>query len=152
MPQGLCIVWKLEYILWEWRNGLTCNTKVYYIEQMTIEPLNIKRIKFQNLNVSRLVLQLSLPYPLEPGIKSRIKSACRCCSNYICVIKNFVAYEGAFILEIWWYFISMIGGHQLSSTVCQLHETSNLRDLDLVYPNCFTKNLCEIANYADDNH
>ena len=99
MPQDLCIVWKLEYILWEWRNGLTCNIKVYCIEQMTIEPLNIKRIKFQNLNVSRLVLQLSLPYPLEPGFKSRMNSACRCCSNYIWVINNFVAYEGAFYIR-----------------------------------------------------
>ena len=34
---------------------------------------NISRIKSQNLNVSRLVLQLSLPNPLKPGVKSRMK-------------------------------------------------------------------------------
>ena len=34
---------------------------------------NISRTKSQNLNVSRLVLQLSLPNPLKPGIKSRMK-------------------------------------------------------------------------------
>ena len=34
---------------------------------------NISHTKFQNLNVSRLVLQLSLPNLLKPGVKSRIK-------------------------------------------------------------------------------
>ena len=34
---------------------------------------NIRRIKSQNLNVSRLVLQLPLPNPLKPGVKSRMK-------------------------------------------------------------------------------
>ena len=34
---------------------------------------NITRTKYQNLNVSRFVLQLSLPKPLKPGVKSIIK-------------------------------------------------------------------------------
>ena len=34
---------------------------------------NKSRTKSQNLNNSRLVLQLSLPYPLKSGVKSRIK-------------------------------------------------------------------------------
>ena len=34
---------------------------------------NIRRTKSQTLNVSCLVLQLSLPNPLKPGIKSRMK-------------------------------------------------------------------------------
>ena len=33
----------------------------------------IMHTKSQNLNVSRLVLQLSLPSPLKPGVKSRMK-------------------------------------------------------------------------------
>ena len=33
----------------------------------------INRTKFPNLNVSCLVLQLSLPNPLKPGIKLRTK-------------------------------------------------------------------------------
>ena len=33
----------------------------------------ITRTKFQNLNVFRLVLQLSLPSPLKPGVKSGMK-------------------------------------------------------------------------------
>ena len=33
---------------------------------------NVRRAKYQNLNDSRLVLQLSLPSPLRPGVKSRI--------------------------------------------------------------------------------
>ena len=31
------------------------------------------RTKSQNVNVSRLVLQLSLPNPQKPGVKSRMK-------------------------------------------------------------------------------
>ena len=34
---------------------------------------NIKRIKSQNLNVSRLVLQLSLCITWKPGVESRMK-------------------------------------------------------------------------------
>ena len=34
---------------------------------------NISRTKYQNLNVSRFVLQLSLPNPLMPGVKLRVK-------------------------------------------------------------------------------
>ena len=34
---------------------------------------NISSTKSQNLNVSHLVLQLSLPNPLKPGVKSRMK-------------------------------------------------------------------------------
>ena len=34
---------------------------------------NIRRTKSQNLNDSRLVLQLSLSNPLKPGVKSRMK-------------------------------------------------------------------------------
>ena len=34
---------------------------------------NISHTKFQDLNVSRLVLSLSLSNPLKPGVKSRMK-------------------------------------------------------------------------------
>ena len=34
---------------------------------------NIRRTKSQNLNASRLILQLSLPTPLKPGVKLRMK-------------------------------------------------------------------------------
>ena len=34
---------------------------------------NIRHTKYQNINDSRLVLQLSLPNPLKPGVKSRMK-------------------------------------------------------------------------------
>ena len=34
---------------------------------------NIRRTISPNLNVSRLVLQLSLPNPMKPGVKSRMK-------------------------------------------------------------------------------
>ena len=34
---------------------------------------NTRRTKSQNINDSRLVLQLSLPNPFKPGVKSRMK-------------------------------------------------------------------------------
>ena len=34
---------------------------------------NIRRTKSQNSNASRLILQLSLPNPLKPGVKLRMK-------------------------------------------------------------------------------
>ena len=34
---------------------------------------NIRRTKSQNLNVSCPILQLSVQYPLKPGVKSRMK-------------------------------------------------------------------------------
>ena len=34
---------------------------------------NIRRTKSQNLNDSHLVLKSSLPNPLKPGVKSRMK-------------------------------------------------------------------------------
>ena len=37
------------------------------------QPSNISSTKFQNLNVYHLVLQLYLPNPLKPGVKSRMK-------------------------------------------------------------------------------
>ena len=57
---------------------------------------NIRRTKSEHLDVSRLVLQLSLPNPLKAGIKSRMKlylgSVDRRCSNYFWVINHFIAY------------------------------------------------------------
>ena len=37
------------------------------------QTLNIRHTKSQNLNVSRFVLQLSLPNSLKPSVKSRMK-------------------------------------------------------------------------------
>ena len=34
---------------------------------------NIRRTKSQNLNACRLILYLSLPNPLKPGVKLRMK-------------------------------------------------------------------------------
>ena len=47
---------------------LSCGS-VCYCRQTS----NIRRTKLRNLNVSRLVLQLSLSNPLKPGFKSRMK-------------------------------------------------------------------------------
>ena len=42
-------------------------------EYCKTSKFKIMHTKSQNLNVSRLVLQLSLPSPLKPGVKSRMK-------------------------------------------------------------------------------
>ena len=57
---------------------------------------NIKRTYFQNLNVSRLVLQFLLPNPLRPDLRGwrcnvSWSSADRRCSNYIWMINNYIA-------------------------------------------------------------
>ena len=56
----------------------------------------ISRTKSPNLDVSCLVLQLSLPNPLKPGVKLRTKMSLeqrrQRCYNYIWVINNHVAY------------------------------------------------------------
>ena len=44
-----------------WRNTIYCKT------------FNMRHTKYQNLNISCLGLQLSLPNPLKPGVKSRMK-------------------------------------------------------------------------------
>ena len=40
---------------------------------ITVKSLNINRTKSTNLNDFRLVLKLSLPNLLKPGVKSRMK-------------------------------------------------------------------------------
>ena len=39
----------------------------------TRQTSNISGTKYQNFNASRLFLQLTLPNPLKPGFKSRMK-------------------------------------------------------------------------------
>ena len=63
---------------------------------------NIRHTKSQNLDISHLVLQLSLPNPLKPGVKSIMKvqlrnSADRRYSNYIWMINNFTAWGVTYI-------------------------------------------------------
>ena len=46
----------------------------YYINYSQYRQFsNIRRTQSPNINVSRLVLQLSLPNPLKPGVKLRMK-------------------------------------------------------------------------------
>ena len=45
-----------------------------YQEYLTYRKIsNIRRNKSPNLNASRLVVQFSLPNPMKPGVKSRMK-------------------------------------------------------------------------------
>ena len=62
--------------------------------------VNIRRTNSQNLNASRLVLQLSLPNLLKPCIKLRMKMFLdRRCSNYIWVINNLITHKGAIYIR-----------------------------------------------------
>ena len=54
--------------------GMVGHQKVYGVNNMIYRQIsNISRTKFQNLNVTRLVLQWSVPNPLKPCVKSRMK-------------------------------------------------------------------------------
>ena len=64
----------------------------------TNSTLNINLLyemhQIKNINISHIVLQLSLPNLLKPHVKSRMKmcSAYRWCSNYIWVTIKFIVY------------------------------------------------------------
>ena len=80
----------IHYVLWE----------IYiYILWIYHKTSNIWRTKSDDLNVSRLVLQLSLLYPLKPCVNREWRcswsSADRRCSSYIWGIINFFAYHRA---------------------------------------------------------
>ena len=71
--QWLCI-WctyiKCDMLLITKRHKL-CHMVIWHRQYRQIS--NVRRTKSQQLNVSRLILQLSSPYPLKPGVKSRMK-------------------------------------------------------------------------------
>ena len=53
----------------QWTNRTLSVMKVSKYRKIS----NIRRTKFQNVNVSHLVLQSSLPNPLKPGVKQIMK-------------------------------------------------------------------------------
>ena len=52
---------------------ITTNIMFSALEQTYRKISNIRRTKSQNLNVSGLVVQLSSPNPMKPGVQSRMK-------------------------------------------------------------------------------
>ena len=50
-----------------------CNSEDDKVQVIYRKISNIRRTKSPNLNASRLVLQFSLPNPMKPGVKSRMK-------------------------------------------------------------------------------
>ena len=103
---------------------------------------NIRRTKSQNINDSRLVLQLSLPNPLKLGVKSIIRlwrcgwsSADWWCSNYIWVIMNLLAYKVRLILEVWRYHLCWwIGDYRYIYTIPQMYSAPWL--MNILHANC----------------
>ena len=84
----------MEYIIDEYQEfTLLFCMELHYKNTMSWtyrKICNIRRTQNQNLNDSRLIMQLPLPNPLKPGVKSRV-SADRRWSNYTWVINNFIA-------------------------------------------------------------
>ena len=56
-----------------WTTSSTFNLHASCLNKWYCQTSNISHTKSQHLNVSRLILQLSLPNPLQPGVKSRMK-------------------------------------------------------------------------------
>ena len=51
-----------------------CRSDIFFVDGPHYRKIsNIRRTKSPHLNVSRLVSQLSLPNPMKPGVKSRMK-------------------------------------------------------------------------------
>ena len=73
--------------------------KCNWFQKRYCQTSNIRHTKSKNLNVSHLVLQLSLPnlvnHWLSRGWRCSWSSVDRRCSNYIWLIINFIAYWGA---------------------------------------------------------
>ena len=70
------------------------------------QTCNTRRTFSQNLNVSRLALELSLSNPLNVlsrGWRCRWSSSDRRCSNYIGVINNLLPTKVRLILKVSWY-------------------------------------------------
>ena len=53
-------------------NSFGAESRIFQ-ESKYYQTSNIRHTKSPNLNVSRLILQLSLPNPLKPVVKSRMK-------------------------------------------------------------------------------
>ena len=80
----------------------TCNSRSNWGEEREwkhqyCQTSNTSQIKSQNLNDFHLVLHLSLPNLLKPGLSREWRcswsSADKRCSNYIWVVNNLIAYK-----------------------------------------------------------
>ena len=74
----MCVIYSQNDELfgdWRWThsNLETCDIPVIETWNTYHKISNIKHTKYPNLNASRLILQMSLPNPMKPGVKSRMK-------------------------------------------------------------------------------
>ena len=78
--------------LWWWFDTTYCLLLCGDYKKLLVyhQTSNISHTKSQHLNVSRLVLQLSLPNLLKPGVTSRMKMYLE--QRHMWVIKNFIAH------------------------------------------------------------
>ena len=68
MTQFIDIIWYHQAAISGVSYNIIIMTKTVYRQFP-----NIRRTQAQNINVSRLVWQLSLPNPMKPGVKLRMK-------------------------------------------------------------------------------
>ena len=107
LTDGIESIWKMNaHRLHIWSEGVSKTSLIMKLQCVTYyadccpSPNGILGTKQQNLNLSRLVLQLcclcSTHWSRVLGWEQRCiwSSADRRCSNYICLINNFIAYQG----------------------------------------------------------
>ena len=73
LKKKLKIKLKMNRGTWYLRRTLNVNLSAPGKEVHYRQVSNVRRIKFQHLKDSRTVLRLSLPNPLKPDVKSRMK-------------------------------------------------------------------------------
>ena len=70
LHDGMSYTDKMVFFNWNWPWYIKSLCR---IDDIYRKVSNISGTKSQNLNASRLILQLYLPNPLKPGVKSRMK-------------------------------------------------------------------------------
>ena len=72
LPTHICVT-RPQWVNTEKRLSLVMGVWLLPCRSMYCQTSNISHTKSQNLNVSHLIWQLSLPNPLKSGVKSRMK-------------------------------------------------------------------------------
>ena len=69
LDEGIMLIFVSQKSAITFGEGCRRSLDTFYYRKVS----NIRRTKYQNLNDSRLILQLSVPNPLKPSVKSIMK-------------------------------------------------------------------------------
>ena len=97
-----------------WQTWNSCRFLIIYtFIYVYPQPSNIRRMESLKLNVSRIVLHLSLPNPQRPGVKSRMKDGFGTAPTGMLKLHlhDFITYPGELILVVLLYMLICIGTH-----------------------------------------